>query len=181
MSVVLRCPNCGTTRATAGECEACHEAAARYFCTNHAPGLWLAEPACPTCGARFGEAPRAAPVAVPVRPVRPAPSDATRGSAPAARSGSAAPAPRRHPRAEYPASDAERDADGLELEPWRKVLSLALNARRTAIAGRRTSRPAVGIGGCLRRLLLTLVVLVIASGAAFFFFGRALLHALQPY
>jgi hypothetical protein len=55
--VVLRCSNCGTVQAVAGECEACHEAQVRYFCTNHMPGLWLDEPACPQCGARFGEYP----------------------------------------------------------------------------------------------------------------------------
>lgn len=62
--VVLRCPNCGTTKATEGECDACHEADVRYFCTNHAPGQWLETPRCPACGARFGEsAPPARPAA----------------------------------------------------------------------------------------------------------------------
>lgn len=50
--VVIRCPNCGTTQATLGECEACHEAEARYFCPNHAPGRWIDGPTCPSCGAR---------------------------------------------------------------------------------------------------------------------------------
>ena len=35
MSVVLRCPTCGTTQGDAGECEACSEGEVRYFCTNH--------------------------------------------------------------------------------------------------------------------------------------------------
>ena len=52
MSVVKRCPNCGTTQAAAGECEACHEGQVRYFCTNHEPGVWLAGPTCPQCDAR---------------------------------------------------------------------------------------------------------------------------------
>ena len=52
--ILLRCPNCGTTRASPGECEACHEAAVRYYCTNHTPGLWLDTGACPQCGARWG-------------------------------------------------------------------------------------------------------------------------------
>lgn len=64
--VVLRCPNCGTSQPVRGQCEACHEAAVRFFCTNHAPGLWLEGSACPQCGARFGD-----PV-----PVRPAPAPA---------------------------------------------------------------------------------------------------------
>ncbi|MBB5716501.1 hypothetical protein [Sphingomonas aerophila] len=53
--VVFRCSNCGTVQASTGECEACHEAQVRYFCTNHAPGKWLDGPSCPDCGARFGE------------------------------------------------------------------------------------------------------------------------------
>lgn len=65
--VVLRCPNCGTTKADSGECEACHEAQVRYYCTNHAPGRWLDVPACSQCGARFGE-PTRPPAAVPPRP-----------------------------------------------------------------------------------------------------------------
>ena len=68
--VVLRCPNCGTTRGTAGLCEACHEAEVRCFCSNHSLGLWLDGPACAQCGARLGD-PDRPPVAAP-RP-RPAP------------------------------------------------------------------------------------------------------------
>ena len=52
--VVIRCPNCGTTQSALGECDACHDADTRYFCTNHAPGLWLDGPACGQCGAQFG-------------------------------------------------------------------------------------------------------------------------------
>ena len=65
--VVLRCPNCGTTRSTPGECEACHEAqVVRYYCTNHDPGEWLDEPTCGDAGRirRSAAAPSAGPVAV---------------------------------------------------------------------------------------------------------------------
>lgn len=65
-SVVLRCPNCGTTQAAPGECEACHEAQVRYFCTNHDPGQWLTSPKCRQCGSQFG-------VAEPLRRVAPPP------------------------------------------------------------------------------------------------------------
>jgi hypothetical protein len=51
--VVIRCPNCGTTQSTLGECETCHEAGTRYFCTNHEAGRWLDGPACAVCGARY--------------------------------------------------------------------------------------------------------------------------------
>jgi hypothetical protein len=53
--VVFRCPNCGTIQAAEGQCDACHEAAVRYFCMNHTPGVWLDSVACPQCGARFGD------------------------------------------------------------------------------------------------------------------------------
>jgi hypothetical protein len=53
--VVLRCPHCGTTQVTQGECQACHESSVRYFCSNHSPGHWLESPRCGSCGATFGE------------------------------------------------------------------------------------------------------------------------------
>jgi hypothetical protein len=56
MSVVLRCPTCGTTQGHAGECEACSEGVVRYFCTSHDKGIWLEGPVCSTCGSRFGDA-----------------------------------------------------------------------------------------------------------------------------
>lgn len=58
--VVLRCPTCGTTQGHAGECDACFEGEVRHFCSNHTPGVWLDEPVCNQCGAKFGEAPRRA-------------------------------------------------------------------------------------------------------------------------
>lgn len=75
-AVVLRCPNCGTTQGVLGECEACHEAGVRYFCTNHTPGRWLDDPQCYACGARFGvdaPAPRAPAPSPPPRAGRAAP------------------------------------------------------------------------------------------------------------
>ena len=68
--VVLRCPHCGTVQPGTGECEACREAPVRYFCTNHAPGVWLDSAACPQCGARFGDpVPAREPPSPPERPV----------------------------------------------------------------------------------------------------------------
>ena len=55
--VVIRCPNCGTSQSALGECEACHEADTRYFCTNHESGCWLDGPVCVACGARYGAEP----------------------------------------------------------------------------------------------------------------------------
>jgi len=81
--VVLRCPNCGTTRSATGECEACHEAQVRYFCSNHEPGRWLDAPACQQCGARFGDPARPATMRPPVRP-SPAPAPAPAPARPTA-------------------------------------------------------------------------------------------------
>lgn len=72
--VVLRCPNCGTTKSSSGECEACHEAQVRYFCMSHNPGLWLDGPRCGQCGAVFGKrslpaSPSAAPATGRTTPV----------------------------------------------------------------------------------------------------------------
>lgn len=72
--VVIRCQNCGTTQATLGECEACHEAEVRYYCPNHSPGRWLDEPLCTACGARVGvpgRKERVSPPAVPASPTPP--------------------------------------------------------------------------------------------------------------
>lgn len=79
--VVLRCPNCGTVRLAEGECEACHEAQVRHFCTNHSPGLWLNSGVCEQCGARFGDPvpAREVPPALPARsPGRPSSARETR-------------------------------------------------------------------------------------------------------
>jgi hypothetical protein len=72
--VIIRCPNCGTTHAALGECDACHEAQTRYFCPNHEPGKWLEGAVCPACGARVG----GGPAPRPPRPTRPTPRAPTR-------------------------------------------------------------------------------------------------------
>jgi hypothetical protein len=157
--VVLRCPNCGTTKSASGECEACHEAQVRYYCSNHTPGLWLDAPSCPHCGARFGEAtrasvrpvpdvpggaralpsraaPRPAPRAVPGAPRRtpvPGPSEAPRppplSAAPPA-SGDSASRFRRSP----PVADEEsslRDERIARGPDWDELLRSAARARRS--------------------------------------------------
>ena len=60
MSVVLRCPTCGTTQEDPGECDACSDGEVRYFCSNHDGGVWIDGPVCGSCGARFGDPPREA-------------------------------------------------------------------------------------------------------------------------
>ncbi len=152
MSVTLRCPNCGTTRATPGECDACHEAQARYFCTNHTPGLWLDGRTCPACGAQFGDESRL--------PSAPAPPVRTRASADekAIRGSTLAPW-------QQILSAILRAGS---------VVAAATPRRERAALGR-------GAGGCLGRLLLFIVLLIVAVVVAVVWFGRALLHGMQPY
>jgi len=175
--VVLRCPHCGTTRSTPGECEACHEAQVRYFCTSHNPGEWLDEPTCPRCGAKFGERP--APPAPPPRRSRSArpPPLRTRDASPT-------PTAARPPRAERPPAterpspwgrrprSPDSSAGGSDLgDPrvWRRLPDFR---RPFPGAGRfppgpgesPDSRLVVGPtpGGCLRFLLVAALLFLLA-------------------
>lgn len=170
MSVILRCPNCGTTKATSGECEGCHEAEVRYFCTNHTPGRWLGASTCPECGARFGEPAAETPSSAPTARVR------TRSAVPApvipVRTRSPAPA-------RGPASGSALDTAASRMAPWQKLLLAAVRARyMVPRAARDRYRPPIGRGvrGCLMRLLLVGMLLLLALASAAFLFGRALLQ-----
>ena len=72
MSVVLRCPTCGTSQLHVGECETCSEGEVRYCCTNHEEAIWLDGPVCSRCGAEFGDAPRKPASTPPRKEPRPA-------------------------------------------------------------------------------------------------------------
>lgn len=179
--VVIRCPNCGTTQAALGECDACHEAETRYFCPDHEPGRWLDGPSCSACGARVGvpgvrsrPAPPRTPVRTPVRePVRdPVP--------PSAR------APTR-PRS-LPPRDRDRDDDEVFTGPVRTPGRMTLEdvIRSAMRGGRPGGRPGPSGGlpdlpsmlptgvkivsafGCLRRLVMLVVFLAILAAVAFF-------------
>jgi hypothetical protein len=183
MSVVLRCPNCGTTRATPGECEACQEGPVRYFCTNHAPGLWLSGRACPTCGAAFGEPARAITAGpMPSRTRAPKAMRAPRSAPALPLSPVSLPARRaRDPGAELGLGyDEGLEPSSPAMAPWQKILSAVLRARSAAISARDPHPPVARFGGCLGRLLVTVVILLITAGVALFLFGRALLQSLQP-
>ena len=191
MSVVLRCPHCGTTKATTGDCEACHDAQVRYFCTNHTPGLWLEANSCLSCGARFGE-----------------PARKTSGSAPASgpRKRLAADPSRKRPRAPARASTpppaeyasvepreldervrssrrppAYEDARSPGASGMALLQHLFRAALRTRYMPSRASRdhyaPRIrrGAGGCVKSLLLSGLLLLLALGSAIFVFGRALI------
>lgn len=194
MSVVQRCPNCGTTRASSGECEACHEAEVRYFCTNHAPGRWLDTDTCSDCGARFGDPPPATASAAPAVPRRNRAASPSRPPPSRPPPSSSAPAPR-YTRASRPSigagawisskpsapeSEAERGLGASpRLAPWQRLLLAAVRARYTPTRlSRARERPVIGrsLGGCLQRLLLVVVLVFVAIAGAAFFFGQALLN-----
>jgi len=162
--VVIRCPNCGTTQSALGECDACHEAETRYFCTNHVPGRWLDGPACSECGARFG---------VDRARSRPAPPPSPR------------PVPR--PRAEPPAPLGRRtipidERERTVEEVWTGPVHTPHRAEVEEIVARdpRVEWPpappfpppfevrAVPLGGCVRRLVLLFVILLALAALALF-------------
>lgn len=175
MSVVQRCPQCGTTKATAGECKACHEAQVRYFCTNHTPGLWLDGSTCPKCGARFGASPVRSS-APPTVSARTRPSEPPRAVRERVRRSAHAPPPRsRRSVPDYEEAHAPRPSP---LLLWQQLLRAAIRARYTpSRSARYRERPAIGMGagGCLKRLLLAVVLLFIALASGVFVFGRALI------
>jgi hypothetical protein len=202
--VVLRCPSCGTTRAAPGECEACHEAQVRYYCSNHTPGRWLDAPSCPQCGARFGE-----PARAPVRPAPAAPTRAPARPAPAAPGRTPAPAPSAAPRpspasAGRPVAGARPSARPERLPPvedeaidlrdervargagWDDLLRAAARVRRTpseTVFGREAEPPAAGRrpGGCLLRFILIVVFLFLALMGGLSVLGGSLLRLFLPY
>ena len=174
--VILRCPNCGTSKATPGECDACHEAQVRYYCTNHKPGLWLDAPTCSHCGAQFGD-----PVRAPARPISPPTPSRPRTTIPA-------PSPTR--------SDSPPSPSKTSATPWgrrerdsllsRRRLKQLMNApqcvtirtarmleilRAASRAGRMSrgatyttpEAPPVGaaLGGCLMRFVILAIFLFI--------------------
>ena len=187
MSVVLRCPSCGTTRFGNGQCEACHEAQVRYFCTNHVPGLWLDTDVCPRChmGTASSAPPRPTSVPRAVRRERERPPTPTPRAAPATPRPVIAP---RGARAEAtPAIDVRAGAHG-PIHPEEREITVSGFTPRSVLAAildaraehSRVTRTGSTAGGCLRRLLMVVLLLAMGLGLALFLFGRALLHTLQP-
>ena len=205
MTVIQRCPNCGTTGGTPGECEACHEAQVRYFCTNHTPGEWLNAPTCSKCGAAFGASSgRAAEAPVPARMRAPTPARETRRPTAPPRApefeSTDDPDVARAPATSWPAStDAPEEAEAFRhrgplapgvaedvrgTAPAMSLLQKLLGAAFHASALRRAARPETsitpsgpGIGGCLMRLVMLAIVLSIALAIGAAIFGRALLQS----
>jgi hypothetical protein len=167
--VVLRCPNCGTTQAGRGECDACHEAQVRPYCTNHTPGRWLDALTCPQCGARFGEEPSRQTAAPP--PPQPGPGSSGRTEPPTHKAGSPPPAPRRSPwsRGRLPAptmgseGDSTADLDALARR-WPELLRPGPRMRRAPevrLDELKGMPREVALGGCRRLALLGLFVVVL--------------------
>lgn len=194
--VVLRCPNCGTTRGSPGECEACHEAQVRYYCTNHTPGRWLEARACPECGASFGAPARAPAAPAPAAPKRtpppastapprpPPPARPSAGSPKAA--GDAAGRRERLP----PARDDERELREAPEErivrapSWQEMLLAAARARRRfpeAAPDFKVAPARRGPGGCFLRFVLLMVFLFFALVSGMFVFGSSLLRMFLPF
>ena len=173
--VALRCATCGTTQSHPGECEACFEGSVRYFCGNHTPGLWLDEPACHACGAKFGDPPkrpaaRRTPAASegPARTMR-----GPRSRSPRTPGGEPAGPRRRSPPPRVPEPDDAPAAPSLA-----DLLADIAEERTRRRSERRdvpwTSPPPPGprmsipIAGCLVRIVLLVLFLIVLALAAVF-------------
>ncbi|WP_262268632.1 hypothetical protein [Microvirga yunnanensis] len=173
--VILRCPNCGTSKATPGECEACHEAQVRYYCTNHKPGRWLDASVCPECGATFGDPVR--PAARPVPPATPPHPRITVSPATPPRADPPPPRPRtgatpwgRRERERPPGPDPRASDEGAAVRDMRTARMLEI-LRAASRAGRLSrgapyatpEAPPVGaaLGGCLMRFVILAMVLLV--------------------
>lgn len=170
--VVLRCPNCGTVAATPGECEACHEAQVRYFCTNHTPGLWLEASSCTQCGARFGDVVPPSTSAPPAidRSIR---TDVTQTTRPIT------PEPEVGP---WETSPPDVEPSARAASPWIEMLAAAARAsvaRRAERADYEDETPVrVRGGGCLKQLVLLALCLFGLFMLATLLLGGALLRFL---
>jgi len=191
--VILRCPHCGTSTTTPGECEACHEAQVRYYCTNHQPGRWLDASACSQCGAKFGD------------PVRPAAKSAPPAASPRPRTTiTSATPPRADPpplpprtstkpwgrrvRERSPDLDAG-DESTLTRDPrtarMLEILRAASRAGRmsrgAAYPTRETPPVGAALGGCLMRFVFLVMFLFIILTLMLSLLGGSFLQMLGGY
>lgn len=165
--VVLRCPKCGTTQSHTGECDACYEGQVRYYCGNHRPGLWLDGPVCNSCGAKFGEAPKAPPPPRAPTPSRTPPATPSRPASGRAAPGRSESDPRyrKAPRSDRSPPDREVAPPGITLAD---LVARALAARGARARydeetwGRapEIGHPRAGNRGCLLKALLMIAVLL---------------------
>jgi len=193
--VILRCPNCGTSTTTPGECEACHEAQVRYYCTNHKPGRWLDASVCPECGANFGDPVR--PAARPVSPAAAPRPRTTMTSAAPPRADSPAPPPRtsatpwgRRERERSPGPDLGTGDESTSVRDVRtarmlEILRAASRAGRMSRGATYTTpeAPPVGaaLGGCLIRFVLLAMFLLIIFSLMLSLVGGSLFQMVGGY
>lgn len=190
--VVIRCQHCGTTQATLGECEACHEGTTRYYCPNHAPGRWLDAPSCTACGARVGVPPK---VVTPPPPPRRPSSPSSRPAPPPRRSRAEAPPPPRYSepvREEFEETPVEEWPRARVVRP-RDIVEEFLRARAArggmGDPGGGMPMPSVNPFGCLRRLVMLVFALIVLAVLAFFglfgvgglLYGAASSGVVQPW
>ncbi len=185
--VALRCPNCGTNKSTPGECDACHEAQVRYYCTNHKPGRWLDTPACPQCGAKFGDPVRpAAPPPPPPRPtVSPSPEPARTGSVRPPPAPSRAPWGRRE-RAPAPERTVEAGHDRASVREARTARLLEIlraASRRPRDVTYIPEAPPAGaaFGGCLMRFIVLVMFMLIVFSFMLSMVGGSLIQMFGGY
>ena len=175
MSVVLRCPTCGTTQGHAGECEACSEGEVRYFCTNHDEGVWLDGPECSRCGAKFGD-PAKKPAPAPLPRVRTRPAGAPDFRPPASRR-----VPERRPEPDFGRHAPRRPAPEEPVEPEvlprtpslgelleeitreRARTRTRYEAEEVPWAEPRPRGPGFLLGGCLVRIVGLVFLLILAA------------------
>ena len=158
---VLRCPNCGTTQATPGECEACHEAEVRWFCPNHTPGRWLDGPVCAECAARAARE-RAAPRAPPPRraPSPPPSPPPSRSRTPATPHAGAPPPRGRRAASPPPPPPRARDYVDVPTPEWRPAPTEPPR-RAPPVDLARVRAHGATLTGCIGRLLMLGVLVVV--------------------
>jgi hypothetical protein len=178
--VVLRCPNCGTTKAAPGECQACHEAQVRYYCTSHTPGRWLDGAACSECGARFGEPARPPAPTLPARVRRPAPTPTGRPVErprpwPAMPAGPWSRRPTPPPRDDAPSTSFGSDDIPYRRPPsWPEFLREAASRARRMRAAPEPVPDIAAVGTALRGCLMRAVLLMVFLFVVFLFFSLIL-------
>ena len=176
--VILRCPNCGTSKTTPGECEACHEAQVRYYCTNHKPGRWLDASVCPQCGAKFGDPVR--PAARPVAPATPPRRRTTITSTAPPRADPPPMPPRtsakpwgrrereRSPDPDPGASDESASVRDIRTARMLEILRAASRAGRMSRGATYTAPEAPPVGAALSGCLMRFVILAMFLLISFF-------------
>ena len=180
MSVVLRCPTCGTTQGDPGACETCSGGEVRYFCTNHDGGVWLDGPVCSSCGTTFGDPSKPS---TPLSPSVPTPPPGTVDLRPPSRrratEPSSEPAFGRRPRRAEPEEPAEPEMlpppsslrellEEITEETARRRARYEVGDAPWARRPAEPRRPGLPVVGCLVRIA-GLVFLLIAAAIIFLF------------